>query len=145
MLGLPMGFLGAEKSAKDLIDDLRSEDIPQILAACYKLGEMQSKEAVPHLIPIIEKNDNEEVVYAAIMALGRIQEEGKSTEALLSLTRKTQNDVIRYAGLLSLANIQDGSKQQEFLELCNWVAKNTQDQLLKDLALRLSEMLKKGA
>ena len=132
----------AEKTPDEYIADLKSDNSALTVEALKALGQKKEEKAISEIIPLLEKKDSPTVQFQAAIALGEIGKAGSSTAALIKLARESVRSEIQYASLVSLAAIKDADKKSEVQELLSWISANTKDDLLKDLASKLSGVLK---
>ncbi len=138
--GLP---LFAQKTTDQYIADLQSEESAVQIESCRKLGEKKEEKAVGELVKLAQSSKDRGVVFQAVTALGQIGKAGVSTDALLDIGRKSAMSEVQYAALLGLVNLRDEKKAGDISSLCQWIQENSTDDVLKDLAVKVAQIIKK--
>lgn len=131
-----------EKSTDQYIADLSSGDSALQIDAARKLGIRKEEKAIPALVQLLDSNPGPDVAWNASAALGAIGKAGPSTTALTKSVSSSSNNVVKYAGVAGLANLRDSDKKAEVIQTVK-AAADTNDDLLKDLATRVADMLSK--
>jgi len=132
-----------EKTSDQYIADLNSGDMALQIDACRKLGARKEEKAVPALVQLLDSNPSPEVAWNAAAALGTIGQTGPATAALQRSATNSSSPTVKYASLAGLANIRDKERKTESVQVAGQIRDNTSDDLLKDLATRVADILSK--
>ncbi|MCE9600206.1 MAG: HEAT repeat domain-containing protein [Spirochaetia bacterium] len=131
-----------EKTTDQYIADLSSGDTALQIDAARKLGMRKDEKAVPALVQLLDSNPGPDVSWNAAAALGAIGKAGPATSALTKSVSSSSSNVVKYASVAGLANLRDADKKAEVVQAVKSAA-DTNDDLLRDLATRVADLLAK--
>lgn len=107
MMLVSVNSLYAEKSEKEYIQDLSSNDAATVKEAAKYVGKEKVTHAIDPLINVANNFPRSDVRISAVSALGMMEEKGKPTTALKDVIMKDADNDVVYASLLSILNLKD--------------------------------------
>jgi len=112
---LALGAMGGEDAVASLVAAAALPDVRIRRAAVIALGRAGGKRSEEALANAIANDSAEEVIGAAIVAIGKMQVPTASSLLLPQLDRESRyNDVIRHSALLGLAELNDPALAPSF-------------------------------
>ena len=139
-LAFTFSTTAADKSNKDYINDLTSNDQALVSSACLHLGKEEEKKAIVQIIDAINKSTNTGTTkVSCIDALSKMGEKGEPTTSLKKIVETDKDNSVVYSALLGILNLKDFENQDVEAAL-DYASENKEDDdLIKDIVKRIKE------
>lgn len=134
-------FAAESGESGSCIENLQSEN-PQVqIEAAECLGENGGEEAVEPLLEVLKDTENNEVAIASAKALANIKDVPATVTGLISALDSVKDPTAKYGIVAALAALANDDNVADIQAALDRVELQSNDELLKDLAVRVRTLI----